>query len=137
MDTEDEWIKKTPTWVVVLVGIALTTFVACSLFYRHQLVTALQAHPRYTIGYVMGTGYAVSASSHSITFFTYKVGDRTFRTSSSGDLPAGCTRCLVKYAADDPQKFEFYSRLCIPDSIANAPAQWWQKPPFAVAADLE
>jgi hypothetical protein len=136
MDTEDEWIKKTPTWVVVLVGIALTAFVAYSLVYRHELTTALQAHPRYTIGYVTGTGYAVSASSHSIAFFTYTVGDRTFRTSSSGDLPAGCTRCLVKFAADDPQKFEFYNRLCIPDSIASAPKQGWQQPPFAVS-DVE
>jgi hypothetical protein len=131
MDTEEEWIKKTPTWVVVLVGIALATFVAYSVRYRHQLVTALQAHPRYTIGYVTGTGYAVSASSHSLAFFPYTVGSRTFRTSSSGDLVAGCTRCLVKYAADDPQKFEFYNRICIPDSIADAPAQGWRIPPFA------
>lgn len=137
MDTEEEWIRKTPTWVVVLVGIALATFVAYSLRYRYQLVTALQAHPRYTIGYVTGTGYAVSASSHSIAFFTYTVGGRTFHTSSSGDLPAGCTRCLVKYAADDPQKFLFYNYLCIPDSIIQAPMHGWQKPPFALPTDAE
>lgn len=137
MDTNDEWVNKLPTWVVVVVGIALGGFVLWSINTRYQLVSALRANPRYTIGYVTGTSYASSSSSHSIAFFSYTVGDSTYRTSASGDLVAGCTRCLVKYAASDPQKIAFYNQVCVPDSITEVPKRGWQKPPFAVPSSVE
>ncbi|RZJ57738.1 MAG: hypothetical protein EOO55_02695 [Hymenobacter sp.] len=137
MDTEDEWTTKVPNWLVAIVGVALSAFVLWSVGGGYQQSHARNSNPRYTIGKVTGTNYAVGPSSHSVTFFTYVVGARTYRTSTSGDLSAGCTRCLIKYAADDPQNVKFYNHVCVPDSIDQAPAQGWKTPPFPVAANVE
>ncbi|WP_223653756.1 hypothetical protein [Hymenobacter psoromatis] len=96
---------------------------------------ALNANPRYTIGYVTGTDYVVGPSSHSVAFFTYSVGDSTYHSSSDGDLAEGCTRCLVKFAAADPTNKEFFNKVCVPDSIARAPALGWTEPPFPVPGE--
>lgn len=91
------------------------------LSYDYVSSRARGAGARYTIGYVTGTDYVVGPNSPSVAFFTYAVGDSTYQQRSSGDLAPGCTRCLVKYAATDPTNFEFFNRVCVPDSIQHAP----------------
>jgi hypothetical protein len=137
MSIEDEWISRLPRWVVVLFGTATVAFFAWSLVGGYGDSHARNAHPRYTIGYVTRTAYAVGPSSHSVVFYTYAVGTTRYEQSSTGDLPAVCTRCLVKFAADDPQNVEFFNRLCLPDSIKQAPALGWEEPPFLAPTDAE
>lgn len=137
MSTEDEWISRLPNWAVALFGTATIAFFAWSVVGGYSDAHARNAHPRYTIGYVTRTAYAVGPSSHSVVFYTYAVGATRYHQSSTGDLPTGCTRCLVKFAADDPQNVEFFNRICIPDSSMQAPALGWEKPPFPVPANVE
>ena len=118
-------------------GLSGGGFLLWLLFIGYTTRRAREAAPRYTIGYVTGTGYAVSSSSHSVAFFTYEVGGHTYRSSSPGDLAVGCTRCLVKYAATDPQNVELYNNVCVPDSIAGVPAAGWSRPPFPLPAGAE
>lgn len=134
-DESDEWIKKLPIWVMIPVyifSISLFLYIVVG-GYIHG--SARDRNSRYTIGYVTGTDYVVGPNSHSVTFFTYTVGDSTYRQSSTGDVAKGCTRCLVKFAEADPTNFEFFNRVCVPDSITSAPAEGWEKPPFALGKD--
>ncbi len=124
-------MKKLPNWVVALIGVVVGTFVVWSLGSGYLESRARNAHPRYTIGYVTRTAYAVGPSSHSVVFYTYLVGKTRYQQSSTGDLLAGCTRCLVKFAATDPQNVEFFNRICLPDSLTQAPALGWETPPVS------
>lgn len=137
MDTEDEWINRLPSWVVALVAVVFSAFMLWAFGGGYLQRRARNTNPRYTIGYVTGTSYAVGPSSHSVAFFTYAVGDSTYRSSSEGDLAAGCSRYLVKYAAGDPHNIEFYNLVCMPDSITSVPPQGWSAPPFAVPTSVE
>ena len=125
-------MDKVPPWFV---NIAKVVFPACLVW---VIVTvyldsrALNAAPRYTIGYVTETSYTVGPSSHSNARFTYTVKGRKYADSASGDVDEGCTRCLVKFAASDPENTEFFNHVCVPDSIEKAPPDGWTVPPFAV-----
>ena len=115
------------TIIIAMIFLALWMFISS---YKHS--AARNVNSRYTIGYVTGTDYVVGPSSHSVAFFTYSVGDSTYRSSADGDLAEGCTRCLVKFAAADPINKEFFNKICVPDSIAKPPPLGWTKPPFPV-----
>lgn len=135
-DELDELIEKLPNWVVVIVGVLFISLLVYIFVGGYLHGIARDKNPRYTIGYVTGTDYVVGPSSHSVAFFTYTVGDSTYHQSSSGDLTDGCTRCLIKYATADPTNFEFFNRVCVPDSIRQAPVQGWLQPPFKVPAKV-
>jgi hypothetical protein len=131
----DEAINKLPAWLKNVLALASALFFIWLLSYDYISSRARSREPRYTIGYVTGTSYVVGPSSHSVAFFTYTVGDATYHQSSTGDVAKGCTRCLVKFAAADPTNFEFFNRVCVPDSIAHAPAKGWEKPPFTLTGE--
>jgi hypothetical protein len=135
MDTEDEWIEKVPDWVVAIAGVFFISLLLYIVVGGYMHGSARDRSPRYTIGYVTGTDYVVGPNSHSVAFFTYTVGNITYRQSSTGDVAAGCSRCLVKFAEADPTNFEFFNRVCVPDSITRAPAKGWEKPPFTAAGN--
>lgn len=129
MDIEEEIIARMPKWVAVIL---VTLFIVFAFWvvvggYMHGQVR--NTNPRYTIGYVTGTDYVIGPSSHSVAFFTYSVGDSTYRQSADGDLPAGCTRCLVRFAATDPTNAEFFNQTCLPDELPPPPPQGWTAPP--------
>ena len=126
----DEVINRLPTWLKNALALASALFFVWLLSYDYISSRARRVGARYTIGYVTGTDYVVGPSSHSVVFFTYTVGDSTYHQSSTGDVAKGCTRCLVKFAEADPTNFEFFNRVCVPDSIASAPAKGWEKVPF-------
>lgn len=129
----DEAITRLPPWLKNVLALVSALFFVWLLGYDYISSRARRAGARYTIGQVTGTSYVVGPSSHSVTFFTYTVGDSTYHQSATGDLAKGCTRCLVKFAETDPTNFEFFNRVCVPDSITRAPAQGWEKPPFSPA----
>lgn len=132
----DDAINRLPAWLKNVLALVSGLFFIWLLSYDYFSSRARNAGARYTIGHVTGTSYVVGPNSHSVAFFTYTVGDSTYHQSSTGDLAANCTRCLVKYAAGDPTNFEFFNRVCIPDSITSAPAQGWGKPPFSTEAGV-
>jgi hypothetical protein len=132
----DEAITKLPTWLKNVLALVSALFFIWLLTYDYLSSRARSAGARYTIGQVTGTSYVVGPSSHSIAFFTYTVGDSTYHQSTTGDLANGCTRCLVRFAKADPTNFEFFNRVCVPDSITRPPAQGWEQPPFTLAGDL-
>jgi len=136
MATEEEWINKLPSWSIKLLGIGWAVFIAWGITYEYNKSHGLNKAPRYTIGQVTRTDYVVGPSSHSVAFFTYTVGDSTYAKSSDGDIAEGCTRCLVKFAASDPTNFEFFNKICVPDSARQAPAAGWFYPPFPVPASV-
>jgi hypothetical protein len=131
----DEAITSLPTWLKNVLALASALFFVWLLGYDYNSSRARNAGARYTIGQVTGTSYVVGPNSHSVVFFTYTVGNVAYRQSSTGDVAAGCTRCLVKFAEADPTNFEFFNRVCVPDSITRAPAKGWKKPPFSQASN--
>jgi hypothetical protein len=131
----DEAINRLPSWLKNILALASALFFVWLLGYDYISSRARNAGARYTIGQVTGTSYVVGPSSHSVVFFTYTVGNITYRQSSTGDVAAGCSRCLVKFAEADPTNFEFFNRVCVPDSITRAPAKGWEKPPFTAAGN--
>lgn len=134
---DDETIAKLPAWLRNVLALAGGAFLLWLLFIGYTTRHAREAAPRYTIGHVTRTSYAVGPSSHSVVFFTYQAGGTTYRSSSPGELADGCTRCLVKYAANDPENAEFYNQVCVPDSITEVPATGWERPPVVVPAGVE
>lgn len=114
------------TAVVVMVGFFVESFI--SDYYRSK---DFAAH-RYTVGHVTKTGYSVGPSSHSDVDFTYTVGDSTYQSSGTGDVPKGCSRCLVKFAVGNPGTCKLYNLVCVPDDFINPPPEGWQEPPFSV-----
>lgn len=124
--------EEYPRWLVVVCGIFLLVLFADTFIHTFRTWAALKKAPRYTVGYVTKTGYSIGPGSHSDVDFTYTVGDSTYRDSSTGDVPDGCCRCLIKFAAHAPELREFYNHVCVPDDILPPPPEGWAEPPFPV-----
>ena len=128
----DKLVEKMPNWLVAIFGVLFVLFTVWVFAGSYLDSHARSKDSRYTIGFVTKTSYVVGPSSHSVSFFTYNVKGHAYSTSSDGDLEAGCARCLLKYAATDPENIDFFNHICIPDSITRAPAEGWKEPPFPV-----
>ena len=124
--------EEYPRWLTILFGAPLLCLFIWAITHHYRTRAALKRAPRYTIGYVTRTGYSVGPSSHSDVDYTYTVGDSTYQDSSTGDVPEGCHRCLLKFAAHAPDRREFYNHICVPDDVPPPPPNGWAEPPFPV-----
>ena len=97
----------------------------------------VDCYPRYTAGEVTRTSYVLGPSPHSVTFFSYQVGDSTYTGNDTGRSPDSQTRFLVKYSTKHPQYYKFYKRVpLLPTHVP--PPDGWAEPPYPVLAkDLE
>ena len=116
----------------VLGGSLMALLFGWVIIHSYRTSDALGKAPRYTIGYVTKTGYSIGPSSHSDVDFTYTVNDSTYVSSGTGDVPAGCQRCLVKFAAHAPELRTLYNGICVPQDVSDAPPEGWMEPPFRV-----
>ena len=123
--------------VAVIGGMLICAYLFIDGFYnRHVKLTDIAAHPRYTIGQVSRTSYAIGPSPQNIVFFEYRVGDSIYGGNNSGQLLSEGDRFLVKFSSAKPSYHESYNRVRIPSSIINAPPEGWAEPPFEVPAEL-
>lgn len=94
----------------------------------------VNTRPRYTVGKVTKTSYVISASPHSVTFFTYQAGDSTYTGNDTGSVPDGQNLFLVKYSTKHPQYYKFYKRVpLLPTHVP--PPEGWAEPPYPVPAE--
>ena len=107
----------------------------CGLFFFFNKKKQLRTHPRYTIGTLIRTGYAISASPQQLSVLSYVVQDSAYQGAMSGEVPAGKVRFLIKFSAKDPAVYQEY-KIPIPDSIQAAPTGGWTEPPFPVPAQV-
>ena len=130
--TDGKQSEEYPRWLVVVCGAVMVTFFTSLSIHTCRTWAALKHAPRYTIGYVTKTGYSVGPGSHSDVDYTYTVGHSTYQDSSTGDVPEGCHRCLLKFAAHAPDLRKFYNQVCVPDDVPPPPSEGWAEPPFPV-----
>ncbi|HLK97994.1 MAG TPA: hypothetical protein VK364_09520 [Hymenobacter sp.] len=130
----DEEINRLPKWVGYLGIVGLGMWLIWAVIYNLHQAKKINEGVRYTIGYVTKTGYVVGPSSHTAVSFEYEANGRRYATTGSGEPINGCTRCLVKFAVQDPEVLDFYNQICVPDEVQPPPPEGWSEPPFFVRA---
>lgn len=120
------WLKK--YWG----GLLLVLFAVAWLWVR-QGRDLMHQRAHYTIGYL--TGWHPTPKSGIYYDFRFAVAGTTYESSSPGEAgmeTANGTRCVVKYDSIDPATSVGYFKIPIPDSIRQAPANGWRRPPFPI-----
>ena len=96
----------------------------------------LRANSRYTIGYVYKTHWTVKSGKFADYRFTvngvaYEGGEKALV-----DMRLQGGRYVVEFHPPDPSIKVIYYRAPVPDSVASAPPNGWQTPPFAVPKEV-
>lgn len=121
------WLVR--NWIVL----ALPTGLFLLLRTYH---TPAFAHRRakFTLGLI--TGQRIAEAGSRIISFRFAVHQAPY--SGTTGYPAETSsralgpRCLVEYDSLDPQQNVAHFAIAIPDSIRQAPANGWRKPPFPI-----
>lgn len=107
--------------------------VAVAWFYVARLGQTMHKQAKYTIGYLTGSVYQPKSGKYYR--FRFGVKNVLYR---GADLPdKGMDRriggrIVVEYDSTNPARNVGYFAIAIPDSIRQAPANGWRKPPFPI-----
>lgn len=91
--------------------------------------------PRYAVATVTRSYYSRSGRKF---VFTYRAGGRDHETNGecgNASCPALGTRRYVRFAAQAPDVCTVLAGA-VPDSVASAPPEGWETPPFAVPKEV-
>ena len=106
-------------------------------WYSLQRRRLMQTRSRFTIGYL--TGAIPSARGGMRYGYRFRVGGRPYEDADQREsymATADGSRFLVEYDSLDPEVSMGHFTLAVPDSIQQAPAKGWARPPFAVPDSL-
>lgn len=120
------WLKK--YWAGLLLGLFAIGWLVVDQLHRR-----MHHRAHYTIGYV--TGWHPTSKSSIHYDFRFMDKGSIYQGSSPNDQGSNTfkgARFVVKYDSIDPTINVGYFNLLIPESIRQAPANGWRKPPFPV-----
>ena len=121
------WLRR--NWVVLVLPAGL--FLLLRTYH-----TPAFAHQRakFTVGRIIGQRTTQVGSR--LIDFQFTVQQATYSGTTSYPAATGGRalgpRCLVEYDSLAPQQNVGYFAIPIPDSIREAPANGWRKPPFPI-----
>lgn len=122
------WLLKQWAVIVLLLGVA-------GFFYYRQQGSQMHERAKFTIGAVDGWHY--TAKSGRFFNFHFVVEGQQYGGSSPRQAhmnEANGARYLVEYDSLAPSQNVGHFDVPIPDTIHQAPAVGWRRPPFPVPA---
>ena len=120
-------------WAFTIAG--LIVFIVLMFKYFEQGDKLRKDH-RYAIGYVYKTHWTVKSGKFAdyrfaVNGVAYEGGEKALV-----DMRLQGGRYVVKFHPPDPSIKVIYYRAPVPDSVASAPPNGWQTPPFAVPKEV-
>ena len=107
-------------------------FMAGLGYLHYGRVQKLRANSRYTIGYVYKTHWTVKSGKFADYRFTVNGTTYTGSDKALADMRLQGGRYVVEFHPPDPSIKVINYHAPVPDSVASAPPNGWQTPPFAV-----
>ncbi len=124
------WLRTYGWFALLVLGIVGTFFVAHQTKLRHQ-------RAKFTIGYL--TGYVYKPKSGKYYNYRFEVQGTEYEGQSEPDKgmdDSDGARFVVEYDSTHPGTSLGHFVVLVPDSIRQAPANGWTRPPFPVPARL-
>jgi hypothetical protein len=107
------------------------------LGYRHFInVSKLRKNHRYAIGTVYKTHWTVKSGKFADYRFTVNGVEYEGGEKALVDMRLAGGRYVVKFHPPEPDINVVFYRAPVPDSVASAPEQGWDTPPFDVPAQV-
>ena len=115
------------------VALGFLGIVVLAVVYVSHLNNAMHPRAKFTIGYLGDYVYHLKNGKHYR--FNFQVQDKEYQgteQSQAGmDRRVGA-RFVVEYDSLDPTQHIGYFPVAVPDSVRQAPANGWRKPPFSI-----
>ena len=121
-----------PRWRVALALAAILSFIGYGFYNYFVRGGKLRAHHRYAIGYVYKTHWTVKSGKFADYRFTVNGTTYTGSDKALADMRLQGGRYVVEVHPPEPDINVVFYRAPVPDSVADAPAEGWQTPPFTV-----
>ena len=125
-----------PRWRVALALAAILSFIGYGFYNYFVRGGKLRAHHRYAIGYVYKTHWTVKSGKFADYRFTVNGTAYTGSDKALADMRLQGGRYVVKFHPPDPSIKVIYYHAPVPDSVASAPPNGWQTPPFTVPKEV-
>lgn len=117
-----QWLKKYWGLVVVTIG-------GFGVIWVYQADELIDQRAKYTVGYITGWHFTKSGKHFDFQFSVANILHVGTSLSDKGMNTANGSRFVVEYDSIDPSTNVDYFAIAIPDSIRQAPANGWRKPP--------
>ena len=125
-----------PRWRVALALAAILSFIGYGFYNYFVRGGKLRKDHRYAIGYVYKTHWTVKSGKFADYRFTVNGTAYTGSDKALADMRLQGGRYVVEFHPPEPDINVVFYHAPVPDSVADAPAEGWQTPPFAVPKEV-